>query len=243
MKKILIILGSNQIQERSVSYKIAEMVKGLYETKYSDSTVEVIHLVDCDINMCKGCMCCFQTGKCVLKDDIDTIKEKMLEADHIMLISPVYAHNVSGVMKNFIDRISSWIHILKLTGKSSSTIAITSTNGQMFVTDYLKKILELLGSIYIRGIEIPVHCPPMFDKLKDLELVLDRFITRIHGAMEGELDLKSVERQSAAFNLYKTMYDNCTVDCFEAKEWNADEALKKSSFLSAYYYRIGGTDA
>lgn len=45
-----------------------------------------------------------QNAECHIKDDFETIYNKLVEANVIILGSPVYWANISGVMKNFFDR-------------------------------------------------------------------------------------------------------------------------------------------
>ena len=47
---------------------------------------------------------CNATGKCVQKDDMAEILQKMIKADVIVLASPVYFYGMNGEMKTFIDR-------------------------------------------------------------------------------------------------------------------------------------------
>jgi len=64
------------------------------------------------MEMCRGCFACFSKGKefCPLKDDKPEIERKLLESDGVIQISPGYAWNVSGLMKNFIDRFAYTLH-------------------------------------------------------------------------------------------------------------------------------------
>ena len=68
-----------------------------------------------------------------------------MSADMIILGSPVYAHNVSGDMKILIDRISYWLHSMKLNKKYAAVISTTESNGHLTVIDYLEKIMCILG--------------------------------------------------------------------------------------------------
>ncbi len=43
-------------------------------------------------------------GKCVYKDDFKPILEKIVQADGVILGSPVYFGDVSGVMRCFLER-------------------------------------------------------------------------------------------------------------------------------------------
>ncbi|UAL58336.1 flavodoxin family protein [Clostridium sporogenes] len=109
--------------------------------------VSVYTARDININRCEGCSGCFLTGKCFLdeKDDMKIIKEKMLKADIIILASPVYAHHVSGDMKIFIDRISHWTHLLRLSGKVGIAVSTSGGNGLELVNNYLYKIMTYMG--------------------------------------------------------------------------------------------------
>ena len=172
--KITIIIGSNQNANISTSYKISEMVRESLMNLGNE--VEIMELSKYKIDMCKGCCNCFKTGKCIINDDINMIRKKLIATDHIILVSPVYAHNVTGLLKNFIDRTSNWLHILGLLGKTSSTIVVSSSNGNIYVADYLKKTLEFYGTVYIGNLNITVDAPKMFDDKEMLTLIMDRYI-------------------------------------------------------------------
>lgn len=60
------------------------------------------------VTSCKGCGGCKETHKCVLAKEGDPVNmwmNKTLEADGIILASPVHFSNVSVEMKSYIDRI------------------------------------------------------------------------------------------------------------------------------------------
>lgn len=238
MKKILIVVGTGRNPNQSTSYKIAEMIKVKFQKMYNDEfEISIISLSEYNLDFCNGCLKCFMTGECSISDDISILKEKVLEATHIMFMAPVYIHGVPGIMKNFMDRLAYWTHILKLLGKTASAVAVASSNGLIFVTDYMKKVLELMGAIYIDGIGITVDEPPMLQKEKDLEIVLDDFVKKIADGIKGEIDLKKIEKQSGTFELCKKRYANANVKYFETEQWQTDEDLLKSSYLEAYRSR------
>ncbi|EHI99458.1 NADPH-dependent FMN reductase [Clostridium sp. DL-VIII] len=69
---------------------------------------ELIDLGNAKINGCIGCGNCFKNkdNKCVFKNDIvNECIEKMIEADGIILGSPVYFADVSANMKALLERI------------------------------------------------------------------------------------------------------------------------------------------
>jgi multimeric flavodoxin WrbA len=76
-------------------------------------TFETLYLGDLDIHPCRGCRSCFDRGeeRCPLhKDDIPLIRAKMDAADGLLLASPVYMDDVSGLTKTWIDRLSYVSH-------------------------------------------------------------------------------------------------------------------------------------
>lgn len=69
---------------------------------------EILHLIDKDIKPCMSCLaeenCKYP---CNIKDDMQKISEMLKKADCLVLGSPTYWYSVSGLMKNFIDRLTA----------------------------------------------------------------------------------------------------------------------------------------
>ena len=66
---------------------------------------EKIFLKDKKINYCTGCGTCLNGKKsCPQKDDMAEILEKMVDADVIVMATPVYFYTMCGQMKTMIDR-------------------------------------------------------------------------------------------------------------------------------------------
>jgi multimeric flavodoxin WrbA len=73
--------------------------------KESGNSVEKIFLRDKKINYCTGCGTCIdRRGKCSQKDDMTEVLSKMVEADVIVMATPVYFYTMCGQMKTLIDR-------------------------------------------------------------------------------------------------------------------------------------------
>ena len=102
MKKILVISASPRKRGNS-DVLCDEFVKG---TKEAGNQVEKIFLGDKKIGYCIGCGVCFQNSKnCSQKDDMNEILLKLIEADVIVMATPVYFYAMNGQMKTFIDRV------------------------------------------------------------------------------------------------------------------------------------------
>ncbi|WP_321422104.1 flavodoxin family protein [uncultured Methanobacterium sp.] len=66
---------------------------------------EKIFLRDKEINYCVACDSCLKNdGACVSKDDVAEILDKMIEADVIVMATPVYFYTMNAQMKTVIDR-------------------------------------------------------------------------------------------------------------------------------------------
>lgn len=100
MKKVLIISGSPR--KHGNSDVLSEQFK--FGAEAAGHQVEIIFVRDLKLNYCIGCLTCLKTGKCVLKDSMNEILPKLMEADVICFSSPVYYYSVSGQMKVFLDR-------------------------------------------------------------------------------------------------------------------------------------------
>lgn len=100
MKKVLIISGSPRKNGNSDTL-CNEFMKGAEE---SGNQVEKIRLAEKKLNFCTGCGTCNTTHKCVQKDDMEEMLNKMVEADVIVLATPAYFYGMSGQLKTFIDR-------------------------------------------------------------------------------------------------------------------------------------------
>ncbi len=99
-KKVLVI--SSSYRTKGNSARLAEQfAKGALE---AGNDVEYISLHDKKIGFCRGCLACQKTKKCVISDDADIIREKMLHADVVVFATPVYYYGVSGQLKTLLDR-------------------------------------------------------------------------------------------------------------------------------------------
>ncbi len=72
--------------------------------QYSGHETEIINLSDFKIEYCLGCWGCVKKGRCVINDDFNSIFEKVRDSNVLILASPTYWSNVSGLMKSFFDR-------------------------------------------------------------------------------------------------------------------------------------------
>lgn len=96
MSHVILISGSNRSGN-------TEWILNRLNEQIEDS--ELILLKNKNIEYCKGCLACHHIDRCVIKDDINPIIDKLVEAETIIFGVPNYFDNVTGLFKNFMDRL------------------------------------------------------------------------------------------------------------------------------------------
>lgn len=82
-----------------------------------DVSIEKVPLTEANINICRGCNACETLNKCVQRDGMDIWHDKIVEADCILLSSPIYCMGIAALPKALIDRAQvfrSRKYVLKL---------------------------------------------------------------------------------------------------------------------------------
>lgn len=100
MKNVLILSASPRKHGNS-DLLCNRFAEGAQQSGHS---TEKVFLAEKNIGYCRGCGVCNSTHKCVQKDDMAEILDKMVNADVIVLATPVYFYSMDGQMKTFIDR-------------------------------------------------------------------------------------------------------------------------------------------
>ncbi|WP_040196890.1 NAD(P)H-dependent oxidoreductase [Candidatus Soleaferrea massiliensis] len=100
MKNILVLSGSPRKGGNS-DILCDQFIKGADE---AGNVTEKIYVREQDIGYCTACDACRNRGACVQRDDMSAILDKMVEADVIVMATPVYFYSMDAQMKTLIDR-------------------------------------------------------------------------------------------------------------------------------------------
>ena len=109
MKKVLILSGSPRKGGNS-DLLCDEFMRGAME---AGNDVEKIRVAEKKIGYCSACYYCQESGgECAKKDDMPEILQKMIDADVIVLSSPVYFYSIDAQLKALIDRtVARWTEV------------------------------------------------------------------------------------------------------------------------------------
>ena len=107
-KKVLILSGSPRKNGNS-DLLCDEFMKGALE---NGNEAQKIRVAEKNIGFCRACYACKETGVCAIKDDMAEVLQKMIDADVIVLASPVYFYSVDAQLKALIDRtVARWLEV------------------------------------------------------------------------------------------------------------------------------------
>lgn len=140
VKKILILSGSPRRGGNSDTL-CDQFISGAREAGHE---TEKIFLRDKKINYCMGCgLCNSRKGSCSQNDDMAEVLEKMVNADIIVMATPIYFYTMDGQMKTLIDRCCS--RYTEITDKDFYFI-MTAADGDKKAMD--RAIVEFQGFTY-----------------------------------------------------------------------------------------------
>ena len=118
--KITILMGSPN-RNGSTNMLVNEFIRGAEEAGHVCETVDVCHA---DIHPCTGCVACGYEGPCVQKDDVETIRGKLLKTDMIVFATPLYYYGMSAQLKTLIDRFCAFNSSLNRRHLKSALITV-----------------------------------------------------------------------------------------------------------------------
>lgn len=157
MKKVTAFVGS--ARKKHTHEAVGKLLDGLQAL--GDVESEVVALSDYRIEACRGCKQCFEQGEefCPLDDDRDVLIEKMAASDGVVLASPSYMFQVSGIMKTFLDRLAFLGHRPRFFGKPLTTIGVQGLPFGSKIVKYLGLVGACMGFRPVKGSRITVREP------------------------------------------------------------------------------------
>jgi len=106
---LLAIVGSPR-KGKATDLLVDKAIEGV-KFKSPDCNVKKLNLIDHDIQFCKNCLACRDNktkspvAKCSIRDDMDHIREDVLNSDYLILGTPVHMGYATAIMMTFLERI------------------------------------------------------------------------------------------------------------------------------------------
>ncbi|MBO8139500.1 MAG: flavodoxin family protein [Thermosipho sp. (in: Bacteria)] len=213
MKKVLVINGSAR---KGRTY---QLLKNIVEKLPYES--EIVNLKDFNINECLGCEVCIKKDYCVIKDEAELLMNKIKKADGLIIGTPVYIENVSGLLKKFLDRTCRWYHRPPLIGKPVLLVATTAGSSLNFVLRYLENITTTWGMV--QGGKIG-------RRISQSRIVKEQEVKSFIKAMEGNSTKYIGINKLFRFQVQKAMASNLME--IDKKYWKENNLIKKT-----FYYK------
>ena len=170
--KLLILTGSyRQSGNTAAAVKLFEdEIRASFAAKHIEVQAETVLLAHQNIQHCRGCRLCFDKGEhmCPNKDDVLQIRDKMLDADLLVMASPIYVEDVSGVMKMFIDRMAFLCHRPAFFGKPAFVITTSGMGATNHTYSTMARALFAWGYVVTGKLSIKAGALISSEEMKKL---------------------------------------------------------------------------
>lgn len=162
--KVLGIMGSPRIKGNT-DLLLDQALEG---ARSRGAEVEKMIADKLDIAPCREYYGCARDGNCVIRDDMDDVYPSLLNADGVIVASPMFFYGLTAQLKALIDRSQAlWArkYLLKqdppCSGRRGAFIAVGATKGEnLFAGSVLtvKYFFETIGVEYfqellVRGVD------------------------------------------------------------------------------------------
>lgn len=117
---------------------VALLNKVLDGAREGGAQTELFGVPGKNIQPCRGCRRCWETGECAIDDDMRLLIDKMVEADGIVFGTPIYFYSMAAQAKTIIDRTGPLNMPEKsLANKVGGAVVVA---GSLAIVDALKDI-------------------------------------------------------------------------------------------------------
>ncbi len=214
MKKVILVNGSPRKNQNT-----AKMCESFAcGVKEAGGEAEIVHLYDIDFKGCRSCFSCKlkggkNFGRCSFPDGLTPILDKISEADGLVIASPIYCSDVTGVTRCLIERLTfpffeykagyPSIAPKKLKTAMIYTMNVSETLSNQMYTDMFDKTEFMITTVFEKPVRIFAYDTYQFYNYdKYVVEVFDKNEKLKHKEEQFPLDIKK------AFEAGKTMIKN-----------------------------------
>lgn len=143
--KVLMINGSTH--ENGTTSAALKVIAEELKAQGADS--EIICLGTAAVHSCMGCASCQRTGKCVFDDDpVNSIGEKIKEADGYIFAAPVHYASPSGAVVALLDRVF-YAYGKYMQFKPAASVVAARRAGTTASYDVLNKYIQINSMLQV----------------------------------------------------------------------------------------------
>jgi multimeric flavodoxin WrbA len=197
--------------------------------KYGEIEFVDIELRKENIPYCNGCFACIYKGedKCPHNEKINNIVQEIENSDAVIMTSPVYSMQVSGLLKTFIDHMSYNFHRPKFFTKKALVITTTAGAGHKVSAKYIKDVLYYWGFNLVEMIPIAYRGTELSNKnIEKIKYISRNFSKDLVSKKIHKPKVKSI----FMYNLWRRYSE------VPFKEGDADYRYWENSELSKFVY-------
>jgi multimeric flavodoxin WrbA len=188
------------------------LVKTILESTGLDQ--DFVKLSEIEVAPCRACKKCAYTNQCVWDDDFKWLSQMVLDADALVIGTPVMYGSASGFTKAFIERLWSLRHVKLLTQGKIGATAVVGWVSTEDVINWLNQVMmvsgfKLVGSVIGHGSPGCFTCGPgetcsysIWNSLKKTYKILES--SSIKNQPESMEKVKEIEKMmDSQENIYK----------------------------------------
>jgi len=223
MIKILALIGS--YRKKGNTARIVQMIEARMRALAAQQNVplewETLFLGDMDIRPCRGCRVCFDRGEdaCPLKDDIPLIRVKMESADGLLLASPVYVDDVSGLVKTWMDRLAYLCHRPAMGGKCAYPLATVGGGATGHTLRTMNAALLTWGYHLVGQTGLKMGALASAEELPRYQPAADKAADRLFRAVAGQQALNPAFVSLLAFKVQQLAWQREPPGSFDHTWW------------------------
>ena len=161
-------LSCSPRREGNTEILIDEALRG---AKQEGAEVELYSVSNKEIKPCDGCGTCYEKGECRIKDDMQGLYHKLLEADGIIFGTPIYFYSMAAQAKTVIDRTMALNRPERsLANKVGGVVVV---GGSLGVIDALKDLYFYMVTRQMLPANFVAAYPGAKDELRKMEQCMD----------------------------------------------------------------------
>ncbi len=223
--KILAIMGSPR--KNGNTYRIVSQLEQRLK-ELGDVEFEYLFLADAKLGLCRGCCLCFGSGedKCPHKDDRERIEQKLLAADGVIFASPVYAMDMTALMKNLLDRFAYTMHRPRFFKQYTFIVSVSAGSGLKETISRISVLkycgFNIVGSLAIGTFDFQLVSQETKDKIqKKVSAAADKFYQTIHKNRKYSPSFENLIAFHAQKTAYTMLKDHlpCDYAYFKERGW------------------------